>query len=81
MTLLGLKILKYIKNYVKVNEIPPTRKEMIENLSASADGLNYAINRLEEDQLIKRIPGRSRNIWPVCLFIIQSNNHHFHKFL
>ena len=65
MTLLGLKILKYIKNYVKVNEIPPTRKEMIENLSASADGLNYAINRVEEDQLIKRIPGRSRNIWPV----------------
>ena len=48
-----------------MNEIPPTRKEMIDNLSASADGLNYAINRLEEDQLIKRVPGRSRNIWPV----------------
>ena len=65
MTLLGLRILKFIKKYVKTNEIPPTRKEMIEVLSASADGLNYAINRLEEDQLIKRVPGRSRNIWPV----------------
>ena len=65
MTLLGLRILKFIKKYVKTNEIPPTRKEMSEGLSASADGLNYAINRLEEDQLIKRVPGRSRNIWPV----------------
>jgi|TARA_R100000781_G_scaffold52643_1_gene34509 DNA-binding GntR family transcriptional regulator len=27
--------------------------------------VQYAVDRLEEDQLIKRIPGRSRNIWPV----------------
>ncbi len=66
MTRLGLKILKYIKTYVKENEIPPTRKEIkLAISSTSDDGLEYAVKRLEEDQLIKRIPGRARNIWPV----------------
>jgi SOS-response transcriptional repressor LexA len=58
MTRLGLKILKYIKTYVRENEIPPTRKEI-------KLAISYAVKRLEEDQLIKRIPGRARNIWPV----------------
>tara|TARA_B110000305_G_scaffold106530_1_gene119795 strand:+ start:736 stop:852 length:117 start_codon:yes stop_codon:yes gene_type:complete len=31
----------------------------------SRRSIQYAVNRLEEDQLIKRIPGRARNIWPV----------------
>ena len=66
VTRLGLKILKYIKNYVKENEIPPTRAEIkLAISSASDDGLEYAVKRLEEDQLIKRIPGRARNLWPV----------------
>jgi SOS-response transcriptional repressor LexA len=33
--------------------------------SKSRNGISYAVDRLEEDQLIKRIPGRTRNIWPV----------------
>tara|TARA_Y100001951_G_scaffold22461_1_gene17368 strand:- start:115 stop:231 length:117 start_codon:yes stop_codon:yes gene_type:complete len=37
--------------------------EAVESKSRCA--VAYAVDRLEEDQLIKRIPGRSRNIWPV----------------
>ncbi len=66
MTRLGLKILKFTKNYVKKNELPPTFVEIMEAVeSKSRCAVAYAVDRLEEDQLIKRIPGRSRNIWPV----------------
>ena len=39
--------------------------------SKSRCAVGYAVDRLEEEQLIKRIPGRARNIWPVqaCNFI------------
>ena len=33
--------------------------------SKSRCAVGYAVDRLEEEQLIKRIPGRARNIWPV----------------
>ena len=66
MTRLGLKILKFIKKYVKKNELPPTFIEIMEAVETkSRRSIQYAVDRLEEDQLIKRIPGRSRNIWPV----------------
>jgi SOS-response transcriptional repressor LexA len=66
MTRLGLKILKFTKNYIKKNELPPTFVEIMEAVETkSRRSIQYAVDRLEEDQLIKRIPGRSRNIWPV----------------
>ena len=66
MTRLGLKILKFTKSYIKKNELPPTFNEIMEAVkSKSRNGISYAVDRLEEDQLIKRIPGRARNIWPV----------------
>lgn len=66
MTRLGLKILKFTKNYIKKNELPPTFVEIMEAVETkSRRSIQYAVNRLEEDQLIKRIPGRARNIWPV----------------
>ena len=66
MTRLGLKILKFTKNYIKKNELPPTFVEIMEAVETkSRRSIQYAVDRLEEDQLIKRVPGRSRNIWPV----------------
>ena len=66
MTRLGLKILKFTKNYIKKNELPPTFVEIMEAVETkSRRSIQYAVDRLEEDQLIKRIPGRARNIWPV----------------
>jgi len=66
VTRLGLKILKFTKNYIKKNELPPTFVEIMEAVETkSRRSIQYAVDRLEEDQLIKRIPGRSRNIWPV----------------
>ena len=66
MTRLGLKILKFTKNYIKKNELPPTFVEIMAAVETkSRRSIQYAVDRLEEDQLIKRIPGRSRNIWPV----------------
>jgi SOS-response transcriptional repressor LexA len=66
MTRLGLKILKFTKSYIKKNELPPTFVEIMEAVETkSRRSIQYAVNRLEEDQLIKRIPGRARNIWPV----------------
>ena len=66
MTPLGLKILKFTKSYIKKNELPPTFVEIMEAVETkSRRSIQYAVNRLEEDQLIKRIPGRARNIWPV----------------
>ena len=66
MTRVGLKILKFTKNYVKKHELPPTFVEIMEAVETkSRCAVQYAVDRLEEDQLIKRIPGRARNIWPV----------------
>ena len=66
MTRLGLKILIFTKNYIKKNELPPTFIEIMAAVETkSRCAVQYAVDRLEEDQLIKRIPGRSRNIWPV----------------
>ena len=66
MTRLGLQILKFTKNYVKKHELPPTFVEIMEAVETkSRCAVQYAVDRLEEDQLIKRIPGRARNIWPV----------------
>ena len=66
MTRLGLKILKFTKNYIKKNELPPTFIEIMAAVETKCRcAVQYAVDRLEEDQLIKRIPGRSRNIWPV----------------
>jgi len=66
VTRLGLKILKFTKNYIKKNELPPTFVEIMAAVETkSRRSIQYAVDRLEEDQLIKRIPGRSRNIWPV----------------
>ena len=66
MTRLGLKILKFTKNYIKKNELPPTFIEIMAAVETkSRCAVQYAVDSLEEDQLIKRIPGRSRNIWPV----------------
>ena len=66
MTRLGLKILKFTKNYIKKNELPPSFIEIMAAVETkSRCSVQYAVDRLEEDQLIKRIPGRSRNIWPV----------------
>tara|TARA_R100001480_G_scaffold90319_1_gene97040 strand:- start:93 stop:338 length:246 start_codon:yes stop_codon:yes gene_type:complete len=66
VTRLGLKILKFTKNYVRKNELPPTFVEIMAAVETkSRCAVQYAVDRLEEDQLIKRIPGRSRNIWPV----------------
>jgi len=66
VTSLGLKILKFTKNYIKKNELPPTYKEIMAAVeSKSRCAVGYAVDRLEEEQLIKRIPGRARNIWPV----------------
>ena len=66
MTRLGLKILKFTKNYIKKNELPPTFIEIMAAVETkSRCAVQYAVDRLEEDQLIKRIPGSSRNIWPV----------------
>ena len=66
MTRLGLKILKFTKNYIKKNELPTTFIEIMAAVETkSRCAVQYAVDRLEEDQLIKRIPGRSRNIWPV----------------
>ena len=66
MTRLGLKILKFTKNYIKKNELPPTFIEIMAAVETkSRCAVQYAVDRLEEDQLIKRIPGRARNIWPI----------------
>jgi SOS-response transcriptional repressor LexA len=66
VTRLGLKILKFTKNYIKKNELPPTFIEIMAAVETkSRCAVQYAVDRLEEDQLIKRIPGRSRNIWHV----------------
>ena len=64
-TKLGIKILEYIKEYIKQNKIPPTHIEIIEHVKhKGSGGIVYAINKLiKSGNLVKK--GATRNLWPV----------------
>ncbi len=64
-TKLGIKILKYIKEYIKQNGIPPSQKEIMHHVNNKGNGgIVYAINKLiKSGNLVKK--GATRNLWPV----------------
>ena len=64
MTPKTLAVLKFIRNYVKKHEIPPTYKEIKEKTEVSQGGLNYILRNLETDGKIIRKIGRDRGSWP-----------------
>jgi SOS-response transcriptional repressor LexA len=64
-TKLGIKILEYIKEYIKQNKMPPTHSEIIDHVKHKGNGgVTYAINKLiKSGNLVKK--GATRNLWPV----------------
>ena len=64
-TLLGIKILKYIKEYISKNDIPPTRLEICRHVKHKHNGgIGYAVNKLiKSGNIVKK--GATRNLWPV----------------
>ena len=64
-TLLGIKILKFINEYIRKNNIPPTRDEIRQYLGhKGAGGVDYAVNKLvKSGNIVKK--GATRNLWPV----------------
>ena len=64
-TLLGIKILKYIKYHVNKYDLPPTREEIKRHVKSKGNGgIEYAINKLITSKRIKK-KGATRNLWPV----------------
>ena len=64
-TLLGIKILKYIKEYIRKNDIPPSRDEICRHVGhKNTGGITYAVNKLiKSGNIVKK--GATRNLWPV----------------
>ena len=77
MTRLGLKILKFTKNYVKKHELPPTFVEIMEAVETkSRCAVQYAVDRLEEDhesaQILAKKLSNIKNLF-VDLNLVKTN--------
>ena len=71
MTRMGVYVLKYVRQYVEQHEIPPTHKEIFNNLKTpgfgnSPSALSHAVNKLIASGKIEK-RGATRNLWPVEL--------------
>ena len=69
MTRMGVYVLKYIKHYVEQHELPPTHKEIFNNLKThgfgnSPSALSHAVKKLIASGKIEK-RGATRNLWPV----------------
>lgn len=63
MTPLMMKLLNFIKKYVKKNKYYPTYQEMADGLEfKSKNSVTVLINKLEKRKEIKRLKGYRRNI-------------------
>jgi len=63
MTPLMMKLLNFIKKYVKKNKYYPTYQEMADALEfKSKNSVTVLINKLEQRKEIKRLKGYRRNI-------------------
>ena len=66
MTKKGVKVLRFLRKYIKEHEIPPTKAEILDAIGGkSVMALDYAIKSLEESGKVKRTLGKQRNIWLV----------------
>ena len=69
VTLMGVHALEFIKDYVKQHKIPPTHKEIFNNLKTHGFGkspaaLSHAVNKLIASGKIEK-RGATRNLWPI----------------
>ena len=63
MTPVMLKLLNYIKKYVKKNKYYPTYQEMADALDyKSKNSITVLVNRLAKRNELKKIKGYKRNI-------------------
>ena len=63
MTPVMLKLLNYIKKYVKKNKYYPTYQEMADALNyKSKNSITVLVNRLAKRNELKKIKGYRRNI-------------------
>ena len=69
MTRMGVYVLKYVRHYVEQHEMPPTHKEIFNNLKThgfgnSPSALSHAVNKLIASGKIEK-RGATRNLWPI----------------
>ena len=69
MTRMGVYVLKYVRHYVELHEIPATHKEIFNNLKTHGFGdsptaLSHAVNKLIASGKIEK-RGATRNLWPI----------------
>lgn len=63
MTPLMMKLLNFIKKYVKKNNYYPTYQEMADGLNfKSKNSVTVLIDKLEKKKVLKRLKGYRRNI-------------------
>lgn len=59
-----LEVLKYIKDFIKKNQYPPTREEIAEHFGFTKNAATDHVKALQRHKFIKVVPVVSRGIQP-----------------